>query len=232
MPKIREMPLEERPRERLISLGPDALSLAELLAILLTTGTEGKPVLELAQELLAHFGSLSALLDASLEELRQIRGIGKAKALQLQAAFALARRAAGPLAKGRVSVKSPADAYSVMKGMLQEEKQEVLLVLLRDVKGCAFACEKVAVGTLSNVLAHPREIFYPAVRHKAYSLILAHNHPSGDPTPSKADLQLTQQLGVSGNVMGIALDDHLIVGSGGYISLYERGLLGQARKTY
>jgi DNA repair protein RadC len=230
--KIQELPQQERPRERLLACGPEALSLPELLAILLTTGTQDKPVLVLAHELLAHFGGFSELLDATFEELRQIKGIGQAKAIQLQAAFALARRAAGPLGCAKAPIKSPVDAYSVMKGLLEEEKQEVLVVLLRDIKGRAFLCEKVSVGTLSSVLAHPREVFYPAVRHKAHSLILAHNHPSGDPTPSTADLHLTQQLNASGRIMGICLDDHLIVGAGSYVSLYERGILGDRRKTY
>ncbi len=232
MAKISDLLKEERPRERLVALGADALSLAELLAILLTTGTQGKSVLTLSHELLTSFGSLSGLLDASFEELQQIQGIGKAKALQLKATFALVQRAAGSQSKNRISVKSSLDAYNILKGKFHKEKQEVLLVLLRDIKRHVFACEKVAIGTLSNILTHPREIFYPAVRHKAHSLILAHNHPSGDPTPSKADLQLTQQLVASGRVMGIALDDHLIIGSEAYISLYEQRLFGEVRSHY
>lgn len=230
--KMKELLPEERPRERLMTKGADALSLTELLAILLTTGTQKKSVLSLAQELLTHFGSFSALLRASLEELRQIKGIGQAKALQLQAVFALARRASDIHLPDRSIIKTSLDAYNTVKGLLQEEKQEVLIVLLRDVKGRNFTWEKVAIGTLSHVLAHPREVFYPAVRHKAHSFILAHNHPSGDPNPSKADLSLTQQLVYAGQIMGISLDDHLVVGSCAFVSLYDQGFMGEKRKQY
>lgn len=221
---LRSLPPPERPRERLQAVGSDALSLAELLAILLTTGTQKKSVLELAQELVVRFGSLQRLLEASLEELMEVKGIGKAKALLLQAAFGIARkttyRPLGP--QDPIHAK---EAYELVRQELEHQKQEMLMVVLKDVRARLIAVEKVAVGTLSDVLVHPREIFFPAVRHKASSMILAHNHPSGDPTPSGADLELTRHLMRSSRIMGIGLDDHLIIGSHTFVSLREKGFL-------
>ncbi len=216
---LRSLPSDERPRERLQALGSDALSLGELLAILLTTGTQNKSVLELAQELVVRFGSLQRLLEASLEELMEIKGIGKAKALLLQAAFGIARKTAHRPIKPQDQIHSP-EAYELVRHDLAGQKQEMLMVVLKDVRARLIAVEKVAIGTLSDVLFHPREIFFPAVRHKASSMILAHNHPSGDPTPSKVDLELTRHLVRSSRIMGIGLDDHLIVGSHSCVSLF------------
>ena len=222
---LRNLPAQERPRERLIKLGPEALSLTELLAILLTTGTKEKSVLELAHELVTRFGSLQSLLEASLEELMQVKGIGPAKAIQLKAAFGIALKTTQKtfVAKDLIQAR---EAYELVRHELADQKQEMLMVVLKDVKGRLIGLEKVSMGTLSDVLVHPREIFFPAVRHKASSMILAHNHPSGDPTPSRADLELTRHLIRSSRVMGIHLDDHLIIGSSSFISLRESGLLG------
>lgn len=220
------LPLEERPRERLLYAGADALSLAELLAILLGTGTKGKSVLLLAQEILMYFGGLRGLLEASIEELKQIKGIGEAKAVLLKAAFEIALRSATGGAIPKCSIETPEHVFELAKREMAGHKQEVLLVILRDVKGRMIHHERVAVGTLSEVLIHPREVFYPAVRHRAHSLILVHNHPSGDPTPSQADLELTRFLLQSSRMMGITLDDHLIIGAHSFISLREEGYMG------
>jgi len=217
-----KIPAQERPRERLMKFGPEALSLSELLAILLATGTKDKSVLELAHEMVVRFGSLQNLLEASIQELMEVKGIGPAKAIQLKAAFGIALK---------TTQKSfvPTDpiharqAYELVRHELADQKQEMLMVILKDVKGRLITTEKVSVGTVSDVLVHPREVFFPAVRHKASSLILAHNHPSGDPTPSSADLELTKHLVRSSKIMGIHLDDHLIIGSSSFISLRESG---------
>ncbi len=222
---LRKLPAQERPRERLVHLGPEALSLAELLAILLTTGTKDKSVLELAHEMVVRFGSLQHLLEASIEELMEVKGIGPAKAIQLKAAFGIALKTS----QKSFALKDPIharEAYELVRHDLADQKQEMLMVVLKDVKGRLIGLEKVSVGTLSDVLVHPREIFFPAVRHKASSLILAHNHPSGDPTPSSADLELTKHLIRSSRIMGIHLDDHLIIGSSSFVSLRESGYLG------
>lgn len=220
---LHNIPLEERPRERLVRYGVDALSLAELLAILLVTGTQGKSVVTLAHEILGKFGTIEGLLEASVSELCEIKGVGKAKAIQLKAAFGIALKTSCRTTS-RAFITSY-DAYALVKDDLSRQKQERLVVILKDVKGRLITHETISVGTLSEVLVHPREVFYPAVRHKASSLILAHNHPSGDPTPSSADLELTRHLMKSSRIMGIGLEDHLIIGADKFISLKEAGYL-------
>jgi DNA repair protein RadC len=222
---LSKLPAQERPRERLLKWGPEALSLTELLAILLSTGTKNRSVLELSQEMVMRFGSLQALLEASIEELMEVKGIGPAKAIQLKAAFGIALKTHQKtfVAQDPIHAK---EAYELVRHELAGQKQEMLMVVLKDIKGRLIGLEKVSIGTLSDVLIHPREIFFPAVRHKASSMILAHNHPSGDPTPSNADLELTKHLIRSSRIMGIHLDDHLIIGSSSFISLRESGLLG------
>lgn len=217
---LRQLPLSERPRERLRHQGAEALSTIELLAILLSTGTKKTSVLDLSAMLLSHFGSLKNLMHASVEELIEIEGIGPAKAIQLKAAFALAEKVYNDAYLTPPSIDSK-EAYELVRFELSSLKQEALYVILKDVKGRLISVEKVSIGTLSEVLVHPREVFFPAVRHKASSLILAHNHPSGDPTPSAADLEMTRHLVKSSRVMGIHLDDHLIVGATSYISLRQ-----------
>jgi DNA repair protein RadC len=222
-----KIPEEERPRERLIREGVDALSLSELLAIILGSGTMGKTVIELASEVLERFGSLEALLEASLVELMEIKGIGQAKAIQLKAVFGIALKCRKPASLRKLFIQSPEEAYQLAKGEIAHQPHEVLMVILRDVRGKLIHREHVSSGTLSQVLAHPREIFFPAVRYKAHSMIIAHNHPSGDPTPSKSDLELTRCLIQSGKVMGIPLDDHLIVCKDRYLSMRKEGWMGE-----
>jgi DNA repair protein RadC len=219
---LHNLPLHERPRERLLNLGVESLSLVELLAILLSTGTKGKSVIYLAHEIVAKFGSFEGLLAASITELCEVKGVGKAKAVVLKAAFGIALKKSSLNAKVNEKV-STLRAYELIKEDLSNRKQEVIVVILKDVKERLIAIETVAMGTLSDVLAHPREIFYPAVRHKAHSFILAHNHPSGDPLPSQADLNLTRHLLRSSQVMGIVLEDHLIIGKDRFVSLKELG---------
>lgn len=225
-----QIPLDERPRERLVREGIDALSLSELIAIILCTGTKGKSVLELSQEIVSHFGGLKDLLQASVEELMEIKGVGRAKAVQLKAAFGIALKSLKPSLSAKYRIQSAAEAYDLIKGEFHEQPQEILVVILRDVKGALIHTQKIAIGTLSEVLVHPREVFHLAVRHKASSLIIAHNHPSGDPSPSKADLELTRILLKSSEVMGIGLSDHLIIGAHTYVSLRSRGHLGQSAR--
>ncbi|MFI5334159.1 MAG: DNA repair protein RadC [Chlamydiales bacterium] len=224
---MRNVPVHDRPRERLLRFGSQALALPELLAIFLGTGTRDKSVLLLAQELVLKFGGIHGLLDASVEELKEIKGIGDAKAVQLKAVFAIAERAVKSSEPLKPLIRAPEDAYEVVCDLIREAKQEMILVLLRDAKGKMFHQEMVGMGTLSEVLFHPREIFHPAVKHKAFSIIVVHNHPSGDPTPSESDLELTRLLLHSSRVMSIALEDHLIVAQEGFVSLRERGFLGK-----
>ena len=218
-----QIPKEEQPRERLLLHGADVLSLTELLAICLSNGSKGQSVLSLAETLLTRFGDLSTLSEASIKALTEIKGIGMAKAVRLKAAFALAKRCSRKGGAAKFLISKPEDAYTLIAPEIQGEKREVLALLMRDAKGYVFHHEIISMGTLSEVLVHPREVFHQALHHRAFSLIIVHNHPSGDPTPSKADLALTRLLVASGNLLGVRLDDHLIIGRTSYISLWEKG---------
>jgi DNA repair protein RadC len=225
MTSLLNLPSSERPRERLLEEGVEALSLSELFALILGSGTKGKSVLDLSEEMLVRFGGLSGLIDASIPELLAIKGIGKAKAIQLKAVFGIIRKTQKLAALEKSLITTPEDVYEIAKIQIAHLKQEVVLVILRDAKGRLIHHERVAMGSLSEVFIHPREVFYPAVKHKAHSLIVAHNHPSGDPTPSNADLELTRILLQCSFVMGIGIDDHLIVAPHSFVSLRKKGIL-------
>lgn len=219
------IPLAERPRERLFVDGADALSTSELLAIVLGSGTKGKSVLQLATELLSHFGSLSNLADASLPELTQVKGIGEAKALQIQALFALSKRTLRAKNAAAPSIQNSIDAFNAIADLFEGEKKEKLVVLLLDSRLSMIHREVIGVGILNQVLVHPREVFLPAIRHRANSLILAHNHPSGDCFPSESDLIVTKSVKESGEIMSIKLWDHLIIGKDKIFSFKDQRLL-------
>jgi len=219
---LNRLPAEERPRERLLTLGDEALSLTELLAICLGSGTKGTSVLQLAEELLASLGSLARLEEISIPELMQIKGIGEAKAVLIKATVALAKRMRRRVGIAKYPITCPEDAYQFIASYLEGEKREKLALLLRNVKGEMFHHEIIASGTLSEVLVHPREVFHTALIHRAFSIILVHNHPSGNPAPSRIDLDLTRLIKASGEIMGIRVDDHLIIGNGSYTSLFEK----------
>jgi DNA repair protein RadC len=222
---IEQLPLEDRPRERLMRAGAESLSTAELVAIILGSGSKEKSVLELAHELIARFGGVRQLADATPSELMEIKGMGSVKALQLKAALNLGMRVSKQAAQSKYRIDHPLHAYNLLKDELQFEKRERFIVILQDVKGRVICHEMVSVGTLSQTLVHPREVFYPAIRHKAASVIVAHNHPSGDPTPSPQDLALTQTLVEAGRLISIPLQDHLIIGDNQYISLRQQGYI-------
>jgi DNA repair protein RadC len=221
---LARIPKEERPRERLLRQGTDALSLTELLAICLGSGRRGFSVIRLAEELLARFGTLSDLFNASVQSLMEIKGIGIAKAIQLKAVFALAKRITYLAYRPKYPIYSPDDLYAYIGPKLRDKKQECVAIMLRDAQGNLFHDEILGIGTLTQVIIHPREVFHHALHHRAASLALAHNHPSGDPTPSAADIELTKLLTTSGRLLGIPLDDHLIIGSSSYTSLWKEGL--------
>lgn len=220
---IQHLPEEERPRERLMHGGAESLSTTELIAIILGSGSKEKPVLQLAHEVIGRFGGLRALAEATLAELLEIKGIGLAKAIQLKAAFNLGMRASKQAITPKYKIEHPSHAYYLIKEELEHEKREHFVVILQDVKGFVICHEVVSIGSLSQTLVHPREVFYPAVRHKASSLIVAHNHPSGDPTPSPQDYELTKALVEASRLMSIPLHDHLIIGQQGYLSLRQQG---------
>lgn len=217
MMKIKQMPTSERPRERLERFGTQGLSAAELLAILLGSGTKTCSVMQLAQNLLAHFKTIQALSTASIQELKEVKGIGTAKAILLHAAFAIASRKEE---MNHEILDTPEKIYSFIRQELESQETEVLLVVLRDIKLQCIHREILAKGTLTELILHPREIFHVAIKHRAHSVVLAHNHPSGDPTPSQRDLAMTERLAAIGNVMGIPLSDHLIIGKKKFYSLF------------
>lgn len=209
---IHSLPEEERPRERMMKRGAESLSTTELIALILGSGSKSKPILDLAQEIMCRFGTLARLAEATLSELLEIKGIGQAKAIQLKAAFSLGLRASRQVIGPKFKIEHPTHAYYLVKEELEHEKREAFVVILQDVKGYFICREVVSIGSLSQTLVHPREVFHPAIRHKASSMIIAHNHPSGDPTPSKQDYELTKILVEAGRLLSIPIRDHLIIG--------------------
>jgi len=220
---IQHLPEEDRPRERLMRFGAESLSVAELIAVILGSGSKTKPVLQLAHEIVAHFGGLPRIAEATLAEFLAIKGIGLAKAIQLKAAFSLGMRVSKSPSKPKYRIEHPSHAYHLLKDELENEMRECFIVVLQDTKGYVICHEIVSIGTLSQTLVHPREVFYPAIRHRAASVIVAHNHPSGDPTPSPEDFELTRALVDAGHLLCMPLYDHLIIGRQSYVSLRQKG---------
>ena len=216
---IHDLPPAERPRERLVRLGPEALSAQEILALILGRGVRGESVMVTAQKLLSKFGSLQGIADSSVEELSEINGIGPAKATQLKAAFELGRRLEAAPREGKAQVKSPEDVVGVVGGRLKGKKREYFLTLLLDTRNRLIRVATVSMGSLDSSIVHPREVFKEAISASAASVIFVHNHPSGDAEPSEDDIELTRRLVEAGKVLGIAVLDHVIVGDGVFMSL-------------
>lgn len=230
--RIQDLPVRERPRERFVEKGASALSSAELVAILLGSGSQDRSALELATFLMASFGSLERLSEATLQELLSIKGIKMAKAVKLMTAFALGQRAQ-PTEADRMVIDTPARAFGEISPAIQKESVEVLYILLRDSRKALLHKEAIGRGILNQVIIHPREIFHSAIRHKAHTLIIGHNHPSGDPTPSDNDIKMTWALRSVGQTVGIPVVDHLIIGKGGsYFSFWQKGLLDRRESGY
>lgn len=222
---IRDVPLEERPRERFIENGPNSLSNQDLLALILRTGSQKESVLQLSQKLLQHFDGLRLLKDASLEELTSIKGIGSAKAIQLLATFELAGRISNMKDEDRYVIRSPEDGSKFLMNEMRFLSQEHFVCLYLNTKNQVLHKQTIFIGSLNASIVHPREIFKEAFRRSAASIICAHNHPSGDPTPSREDIEVTKRLGECGKIIGIELLDHLIIGENKFVSLKEKGYL-------
>lgn len=222
---VRDLPPEERPRERLQKVGAGNLSDQELLALILGRGTAGESVLETARKLLTGFGTLSNLAAASIEDLSGVKGIGLAKAAQIKAAFELADRLNEKLKTGeKVECKNPGDVAGYMSARLRGKKQEHFMTVLLDTRNRLLKTVEISVGSLDTSLAHPREVFKEAISASAASIIIVHNHPSGDCTPSSDDIELTKRLHEAGEIIGINVLDHIIVSDSGYVSLKAKGL--------
>lgn len=223
--KIKDLPRQERPRERLIDKGAENLSSSELLAILLRSGSSGKSALSLANQLLKKYGSLRSLAETSAEELQEFRGIGPAKSAQLSAGLTLALRLAREEVLEKPKFEDPESVYNYLRLELRDLKKEVFIALLLDGKRKLINREQISQGTLTSSLVHPREVFRPAIRSSAAALIFVHNHPSGDPEPSEEDLKITDRLVEVGNIVGIQVLDHIIIGKRSFKSLKELGHL-------
>jgi DNA repair protein RadC len=221
--KIRDYPEEERPRERLVNEGPDKLSNQDLFAILLRTGTKKESVLELSQKLLKHFEGIRMLKDASVEEITMISGIGKAKAVQILAALELGKRMNRLTYDDRYVIRSPQDGANYVMEEMRFLSQEHFVCLYLNTKNQVLHKQTVFIGSLNASIVHPREVFKEAFKRSAASLICFHNHPSGDPSPSREDIEVTKRLTECGKILGIELLDHLIIGEKKFVSLKEKG---------
>jgi len=222
---IKEWPKADRPREKLLEQGPDALSDAELLAIVLRTGDgrSGRTALDHARQLIKRFETFRNLASVAATELLDFKGIGPAKAATVQAVMEICRRyATERFSQGKAFSRS-ADVFAHFHQRLKDRKKECFFILLLDSKNRAIREERISEGTLTSSLVHPREAFAPAIRESAASLILVHNHPSGDPCPSREDEDITRRLVEGGRVLGINVLDHIIIGQGSYYSFADRG---------
>jgi DNA repair protein RadC len=227
--RLKDQPASERPRERLAALGADALSHAELIAILLRTGLQGVNVVEVGKQVLQKFGTLQALAQASVADLQKVKGIGRDKAVTLVAAFALARKMAGELQSESPVLDHPENVVRLLREQNLTKKVETLQVLLLNTRHKLIRVEEVSNGTLDTILVHPREVFKCAIAANAAAIVLAHNHPSGDPTPSEADIKVTRDLIRAGQLLKIEVIDHIVIGRAtaerakDYASLRELG---------
>ena len=223
---MKELPIDDRPREKLINNGAAALTDSELLAILIGSGTQEKSALDIARDLTADNGILKNIaLVHDVKELAKTKGLGRAKAALIIAALELGRRIAGAEPLVRDSITSPEDGVALLMPRLRYESKEHFLVVLLNSKNKVLDVEQISEGSLNSSVVHPREVFAPAVLHHAAAILTAHNHPSGDPTPSKEDMDLTNTLVQAGKYMGIPVLDHIIIGDAKYFSFKEHSYL-------
>jgi DNA repair protein RadC len=223
-PMMKDFAASERPRERLINQGPQALSNAELIAILMRVGIKGENVVDLSLRLLTRYKNLSGLLRASVSELSGVKGVGNAKATQIKAALELARRLMVESPDERPIVKSPADAANLLMVEMGALEQENMRVLLLDTRNRVLASPTIYIGNLNTAVVRIAELFREAIRSNCAAIIVAHNHPSGDPSPSPEDVRVTEQIVSAGKLLDIDVLDHLIIGQQRFVSLKERGL--------
>jgi len=224
-PTIRELPSAIRPRERLRALGPQALSDEELVAIILRTGTQAKNVLDVARDLLIHHGGLAGVGRASEAELARAHGVGPVKAIDLKAAFELGKRLLTLAPEERLEITGPEGAYNLLRGDMSLLEQEHVKVILLNTKNRVQGIVPVSAGSLNSSIIRVGEVFKDAVREQAAAIVVAHNHPSGDPTPSPEDISITRKIVEAGQLLDIEVLDHIVLGAGRFVSLKERGAL-------
>ncbi len=223
--RIKDWPVNERPREKLLRFGPQALSDAELLAIVIRAGAGSRNALDIARAILTNEKNLRGVAGKNAAELMRMKGIGEAKAVSLLAAFEIGRRAQASDQGERLIIRSPEDVGRLMGPKLRDRLTEVFVVLILDSKNGLKLEMEVSRGTLNASIVHPREVFKTAIDHLAASIVVVHNHPSGNAEPSREDIEITRQLSEAGKIVGIPLHDHLIIAGDGYVSFAERGLL-------
>ncbi|MHB8125940.1 MAG: RadC family protein [Desulfitobacteriaceae bacterium] len=221
--RLKDLPGELLPRERLFQMGPETLSNREILAILLRTGIKGENVLSLAERLLVEVGGIAGLAKLTVHELEQVNGLGKAKSAEIKAAVELGRRSVSADPLIRPIVNSPEDIVHLVMEEMRNLDREHFRVVTLTTKNHILGISSISVGSLNSSLVHPRECFKEAIRRNANAIILLHNHPSGDPTPSREDIEVTKRLSEGGHLLGIEVLDHIIIGDKRYISLKERG---------
>ncbi len=221
---IHDLPAEERPRERLVNLGEQALSAQELLQLILGRGIAGESVAVTAQKLLTQFGNLQKLAEASLEDLSSVRGIGLAKAAQIKATFEIGRRLSTQVLPYKSKeLTDPKKVFQLIKSRLKNYHKEHFYIIALNSRNHSLA--EVSVGSLNASIVHPREVFAEAIKNKAASVIFSHNHPSGDPEPSEDDIVMTKRLVEAGKILGIEVVDHIIVTKNGFSSFKEKSLI-------
>ena len=221
---IHDLPKSERPRERMQKFGPEVLSSQELLALILGKGVKGESVMVTAQRLFSTFGNVRKISEASLEELSGVKGIGLAKASQIKATFELSKRSKEEVSK-KNKVQTAKDVARLVSPELKDKKKEHFLILSLDSRNNLIKISNVSIGTINANLVHPREVFKEAIQSMAASIILVHNHPSGDPEPSEDDLGITKRLVEAGKIIGIDISDHIIIAQDEVFSFKEKKLI-------
>lgn len=222
---IKDLPADERPRERLVKYGPEVLSDAELLAIILRVGTADCSAVGLSQRMLAEFEGLKGIATASVEDLSRVKGLGLAKGAQIKAMVELGKRLAASIGNSKAKIQNASDAAAILAPALRDEPQEHFRVLLLNTRHEVLKLRSITIGGLDSSIIEPRDLFREAMSANSAAIIVAHNHPSGDPTPSREDIAVTRRLYECGRLLGIEVLDHIIIGDGRWVSLKERGLM-------
>jgi len=223
--RVMDLPENERPREKLLKYGAETLSNGELIAIILRTGSSSEDILNLSNRVLKETGGLNGLLASDAHEFLSLKGIGAAKAAQLMALAEISKRFRTFRSGEEYKITQPKDAAELLMEDMRYLKQEHLKVIMLNTKNIVITVKSVSVGSLNSSIVHPREVFCEAIKKSSASIIISHNHPSGDPSPSSEDISLTQRIKESGKLLGIELLDHIIIGNGNYVSLKEKGII-------
>ena len=223
--KIMDLPQNERPREKLLRYGAETLSNNELLAIILRTGSKHENIISLCGRIISECGGLNGLLSSTAEDFMNLKGVGNAKATQLLALTEISKRFRNFKSGEEYKITSPKDVAEYLMEEMRYLKKEYLKLIMLNTKNVIISIKDISIGNLNTSIVHPREVFYEAIKKCSASVVICHNHPSGDPTPSKEDINITIRLKECGKLLGIEVLDHIIIGNGTYMSLKEKGML-------